>query len=103
PSKLRLKIVDTITREPVTGLTDVHVLVYEPPGIWQQRQFAREVGKGVYEVSQVFPEAALYRVMVQVESKGVRYVDLPYTEIGVIADPTRDAGSASKPKAGNPH
>jgi len=68
----------------VTGLRDVHILVFEPPGIWQQRQFAREVERGVYEVSQVFPESGLYRVMVQVESKGVRYVDLPYTEVGVI-------------------
>ena len=86
PVKLRLKVVDAITKEPVAGLSDVHVLIFEPPGIWQQRRFAKEVDKGVYEITQVFPEAALYRVMIQVESKGVRYVDLPYTEISVLDD-----------------
>jgi hypothetical protein len=86
PVKLRFKIVDSITGEPVAGLGDVHVLAYEPPGIWQQRQFAKEVGKGIYEVTQVFPEAGLFRLMIAVESKGVRYVDLPYTNVAVIQD-----------------
>jgi YVTN family beta-propeller protein len=104
PVKLRLKIVDSITKEPVVGLNDVHVLVFEPPGIWQQRQFAREVEKGIYEVTQVFPETGLYRVMIQVDSKGVRYVDLPYTEIGVIADVRQDTSdSTSKPKEASNH
>lgn len=99
PVRLRLKIVDSITKEPVVGLHDVHVLVFEPPGIWQQRQFAREVDKGIYEVKQVFPETALYRVMIQVESKGVRYVDLPYTEIGVMEDAKQGASNpVSKPE-----
>lgn len=86
PVKLRFKIRDSITKEPVEGLNDVHVLTFEPPGIWQQRQFAREVEKGVYEVTQIFPETGLYRVMIAVESKGVRYVDLPYTNIPVVED-----------------
>ena len=86
PVKLKFKIVDSITKDPVAGLGDVHVLAFEPPGIWQQRQFAKEIEKGVYEVTQVFPETGLYRVMIAVESKGVRFVDLPYTEIAVIKD-----------------
>jgi YVTN family beta-propeller protein len=86
PVKLRFKIVDSITKEPVLGLMDVHVLAFEPPGIWQQRQFAREVDKGVYEVVQVFPEAGLYRIMIAVESKGIRYVDLPYAKVAVLQD-----------------
>jgi hypothetical protein len=84
--KLRFKIVDSITKEPVVGLKDVHVLTFEPPGIWQQRQFAREVEKGIYEITQVFPETGLYRVMIAVEAKGVRYVDLPYTNVAVVQD-----------------
>jgi YVTN family beta-propeller protein len=94
PVRLTYRILDSITREPVAGLRDVHVLAFEPPGIWQQRQFAREIAKGVYEVTQVFPEAGLYRVMVQVESHDVRYVDLPYTEIGVIDNPRPQAGGS---------
>ena len=37
------------------------VLVFEPPGVWEQRQYAREVGEGFYEVSQIFPRAVLTR------------------------------------------
>jgi YVTN family beta-propeller protein len=86
PVRLRFKIVDSITREPVAGISDVHVLTYEPPGVWQQRQFAKEVGGGVYEATQVFPEAGLFRIMIAVESKGVRFVDLPYTDVAVIQE-----------------
>jgi YVTN family beta-propeller protein len=86
PARLSFKIMDSITKEPVAGLGDVHVLAYEPPGVWQQRQFAKEVGGGVYEVTQIFPEAGLFRLMIAVESKGVRFVDLPYTDVAVIQD-----------------
>jgi YVTN family beta-propeller protein len=92
PVKLRFKIVDSITREPVTGINDVRVLTFEPPGVWQQRQFAKEVEKGIYEVTQVFPESGLYRMMIAVESKGVRYADLPFTNIAVIQDAKESAG-----------
>ena len=37
-------------------------------------------------MTQVFPETGLYRVMIAVESKGVRYVDLPYTNVAVDQD-----------------
>jgi hypothetical protein len=40
---LRFRITDPATKQAVGGLTDVQVLVFEPPGIWQQRQWAKEV------------------------------------------------------------
>ncbi|MGA9773514.1 MAG: hypothetical protein WBV94_31070 [Blastocatellia bacterium] len=89
--KLRFKIVDSITKEPVTGIADVRVLAFEPPGIWQQRQFAKEVEKGIYEITQVFPEAGLFRLMIAVDSKGVRYADLPATNIAVVEDAKESA------------
>ena len=102
PAKLRFKILDSITKEPVTGIKDVRVLAFEPPGIWQQRQFATEVEKGVYEVTQIFPTSGLYRMMIAVESKGVRYSDLPSTEIAVIQDEKEGAGNtASKQEGAN--
>jgi hypothetical protein len=35
PAALRFKITDSITKQPLVGLRDVHVLAFEPPGIWQ--------------------------------------------------------------------
>jgi YVTN family beta-propeller protein len=81
---LRFKITDSQTKQPVTGLDDVQVLVFEPPGIWQQRQWAKDVGGGVYEVTQTFPRAALYHVMLRVVSRGVDYRDIPLTAVSVV-------------------
>ena len=81
---LRFKIIDPTTKQPITGLEDVQVLVFEPPGVWQQRQWAKDVGAGVYEVSQAFPRAGLYNVMLRVASRGVEYRDLPLTAVSVI-------------------
>jgi YVTN family beta-propeller protein len=85
-SALRFKITDPATGQPVGGLTDVQVLVFEPPGIWQQRQWAREVETGVYEVMQSFPRAGLYKVMVRVSSRGTSYADLPFVTLTVTGD-----------------
>lgn len=81
---LRFKIIDSQTKQPVIGLDDVQVLVFEPPGIWQQRQWAKGVGGGIYEVTQTFPRAALYHVMLRVTSRGVNYRDLPLTALSVV-------------------
>jgi hypothetical protein len=65
-------------------LDDVQVLVFEPPGIWQQRQWAKDVGGGVYEVTQTFPRAGLYHVMLRVTSRGVDYRDIPFTAVSIV-------------------
>jgi len=70
---LRFKVTDPDTRRPVSGLKDVLVMVFDSPGTWQQRQFAKEVGDGVYEVTQVFPRASYYTVTVGIGSRGVRF------------------------------
>jgi YVTN family beta-propeller protein len=85
-SSLRFRITDPLTKEPVGGLTDVQVLVFEPPGIWQQRQWAKEVEKGVYEVMQTFPREGQYKVMVRVSSRGTSYADLPFATLSVTAN-----------------
>ena len=93
-SPLRFKITDPVTKQAVTGLEDVQVLIFEPPGIWQQRLWAKEVGDGVYEAAQVFPRAVVYNVMVQVESRGVRFADLPYAAVTVADDAEKDKKEA---------
>ncbi len=80
---LKFKIVDAVTKQPLHGLTDVTVLVFQPPGIWQQRQLAKEIGGGVYEVSQVFPRVGLFNVMLRVASRGVAFADLPFSTVTV--------------------
>jgi hypothetical protein len=84
---LRFKITDPLTKQPIAGLADVQVLVFEPPGIWQQRQFAKEVEAGVYEIQQLFPRDGSYNVMVSVSSRGVAYADLPFTTVAVEKAP----------------
>ena len=83
PATLTFKITDPVTNEPVKGLKDVQVLVVEPPGVWQTRLWAKEAGDGLYEVTQDFPEVGLYRVMLQVESRGVRFNHLPFVSVPV--------------------
>jgi YVTN family beta-propeller protein len=99
---LRFKITDPVTKQPLTGLTDVHVLAFQPPGIWQMRQWAKEVGEGVYEVTQVFPGVGAYRVMTEVKSRDVRFADLRFTPVAVADDPAvppvKDAGSKGELK-----
>jgi YVTN family beta-propeller protein len=80
---LKLKLTDSITGQPVSGLADVQVLVFEPPGVWQQRQWAKEVGTGEYEITQVFPHAGVFNVMVRVSSRGITFADLPFTPVVV--------------------
>ncbi len=82
-SSLRIKITDSTTKKPIAGLKDVQVLVFEPPGIWQQRQFASEVEPGVYEIMQTFPESAAYRVMLSIASRGKSFADLPSAAVSV--------------------
>lgn len=83
---LRFKITDPITKQAITGLKDVQVLVFEPPGVWQQRQWASEIGDGVYEITQVFPADGLYKVMLRIGSRGVAFADLPFTEVPVVKE-----------------
>ncbi|HZH32291.1 MAG TPA: YncE family protein [Pyrinomonadaceae bacterium] len=92
---LRFKITDSISKQPITNLQDVQILVFEPPGVWQQRQWAKEVGAGEYEITQVFPRAGVYNVMVRVSSRGVTFADLPFTPVVV-----KDGGAAGQKQPG---
>lgn len=82
---LRFKLTDSATGQPLKGLGDVQVLAFEPPGVWQQRQWAKDVGEGEYEISQVFPRAGLYKIMLRVASRGVSFADLPATSVAVTS------------------
>ena len=69
---LRFKLIDKTSNQPKTNLEDVGVLVFLAPGIWQQREWAKAVGNGVYEVTFVPPQAGVYYVYFQCPSLDVR-------------------------------
>lgn len=73
PTALTFTLLDAHTQQPISGLRDVQVLAFEPPGNWQQRHYAREVEPGRYTVTQSFPHMGEYRVMVQTLSGHLRY------------------------------
>ena len=70
---LRFKVIDYKTGAAKTGLSDVSVLVFLAPGIWQQRELAKAMAEGVYETSFVPPNAGVYYVFIQSPSLGLRY------------------------------
>ena len=63
---------DAKTGAPREGLKDVDVVAFLAPGIWQSRQWARELGEGRYAVELVPPEEGVYYVFVEISSEGLR-------------------------------
>lgn len=70
--RLRFKLSDPKTKEPKVGLTDVRSLIFLAPGIWQKRQIAREVERGLYEIEFEPPEAGFYYVYLESPSTGLK-------------------------------
>lgn len=81
---LKFKIGDAITKQALAGLKDIQVLIFEPPGIWQKRVFAKEVGDGIYEVTETFPHVGMFRVMTRIQSRGVSFADQPFTVVQIM-------------------
>lgn len=92
PTALSFALVDPVTQEPITGLRDVQVLVFEPPGTWQQRHWAKEVEAGRYVVTQSFPRAGEYRVMIQSPSRQLRFADATSMVLTVVPASPRPPG-----------
>jgi hypothetical protein len=76
--KVRFRLTDTETKRPVSALKDVGVLLFLPPGNWQQRQVARSLDDGRYEITLNVPESGVYLLFVESPSKRVQYRQLPY-------------------------
>jgi hypothetical protein len=83
---------------PVSGLKDFQVLIFEPPGTWQKRAWAKEVGSGIYELTEVLPHEGYFRVMTQIESRGIRYANLPFTNLVVVNEAKGDDDKTVKPE-----
>lgn len=98
---LRFRITDATTKKPITGLNDVRILIFEPPGTWQQRQLATEIGAGVYEVTQTFPRASVFNVMVAVSSRGVTFADIPFNSVRVLGSSSSEAKKKQQADGGS--
>lgn len=70
---LRFKVTDSNSHQPKPNLEDIGVLVFLAPGIWQQRQWARHIGNGLYEMNFVPPQTGVYYVYFQCPSLGVQF------------------------------
>jgi len=70
---LRFKVTDSNSHQPKPNIEDLGVLVFLAPGIWQERQWARHVGGGFYEINFVPPQTGVYYVYFQCPSLGVQF------------------------------
>lgn len=77
--------------QPLSGLTDVHVLATRPPGVWQHRQRAVALDGGRYEVSVPADAAGAYYVSVAVPSLGVGFTELPFLTFQALRPESPDA------------
>ncbi len=84
PFKVTFSLTRSANDEPLTGLKDVLVIATRMPGNWQERQRAKPVGEGRYEVSLVPDQPGVYLVTVGVPSFGVDVTELPYRSFRAI-------------------
>ncbi len=96
---VRFKLTDPADGSPRTGLKDVHVLTFLSPGIWQQRHWASEVEKGLYEIHFKPPEAGIYFVFVEVASAGLELQKSPF--LVLTAEAPKSAQSQGQPQGGS--
>jgi YVTN family beta-propeller protein len=78
PFKVKFSLTHSSNDEPLTGLKDVLVIATRMPGNWQERQLAKPLGEGRYEVSIVPDQPGVYLIAVGVPSFGVDMTELPY-------------------------
>jgi DNA-binding beta-propeller fold protein YncE len=74
---LRFKVIDLVSNQPKVNIEDMGVLVFLAPGIWQQREPAKQTGGGEYEISFVPPQPGVYYIYFQTLSLGFRFSQLP--------------------------
>ena len=81
---LQFKVLDAKTGTPKANLQDVTVLVFLAPGIWQQRELARPVPGGSYEVSFVPPEPGVYYIFFQIPALELQFNQITPLTLQVV-------------------
>lgn len=90
--QLRFRVTDSATNQP-KEVRDMGVLVFLAPGIWQQREWAKMVGDGVYEMSFVPPSEGVYYIYFQSPSLEVKFNQIPFITLQAVK-----AGTSSEEK-----
>jgi YVTN family beta-propeller protein len=70
---LSFKLQDTISGKPISGIQDARLLAFEPPGLWQKREWLQEVNPGIYQAAVVFPHAGSFNLLVEAQSSGLGF------------------------------
>ncbi len=82
--KLRFQVIDSATEAPISGLSDVQVMVIRGQGRGQDFHHAKEVKSGVYEFEHSFPERNRYQVLFRVLSRGAQFHQQPMFTLTVL-------------------
>jgi hypothetical protein len=82
---IRFRLLDKITNQPINDLNDARTLVFRAPGIWQKRDEARFIEKGIYEFQVTPPEPGVYMIFIEIKSRNLRFRDLPSHKFEVVA------------------
>jgi YVTN family beta-propeller protein len=96
-NKLRFRLTETATGKPKDGLTDVNVMMYLAPGVWQKRAFAQSVGGGVYELKIDVPQSGTYVFFIASRSQGIDLRQLP----NLMLEATEASAAAAAPSVKN--
>jgi YVTN family beta-propeller protein len=96
-TRLRFRVLDGKTEQPASDLKDLGVLTFLTPGNWADRQWARALGNGIYEVEITPPQKGVYYVFVQCPSRGLGYKQLPYQILQAVAAPAAGATAQAAP------
>ena len=69
--ELKFKLTNPATGKAHENLTDVRILAFLAPGVWQKRDTARAAGNGIYTLSASVPQAGIYYFFVECPSLGL--------------------------------
>ncbi|MEQ1559932.1 MAG: YncE family protein [Methyloglobulus sp.] len=82
-TSLSFKLLDTISGKPISGIQDARLLAFEPPGLWQKREWLQEIDKGVYQATVIFPHSGTFNVLVEVKSRNLEFTGQTLTIVKV--------------------
>jgi YVTN family beta-propeller protein len=89
--RVRFRLGDPLTGEPLAGIPDVHVLYYQADGRGRTEVPAEDVGDGLYEAEVRVDQVTTYYLFVAAPSKQLGYNDLPF--LSLMGAPAPAAGS----------
>ena len=69
--ELKFQLTDPATGKVLENLTDVRIVAFLAPGVWQRREMATTTGAGIYTFTTTPPEAGIYYVFVECPSLGL--------------------------------